>query len=367
MSTQGHDKKRVVIVGGGIGGGLVAKTLQFGADVTLIDPKDFYEIPWANLRAMVEPSFAEKSVINHTDYLTNGRLVISHATSITDFDVFTSDGQQIPYDYLVVATGHEEEFPRTRDGRLKQYVAENEKIKAANSILIVGGGPTGVELAGEIAVDFPKKKLTLVHRGARLLEFVNTKASTRALDWLTAKKVEVILEQTVDLSSASDGTYKTSNGESIAADCHFLCIGKPLGSSWLGETVLKDSLDSRGRLMVDEHLRVKGRKNIFAVGDITDIPEIKQGYLAQVHSQVTAKNINLLMSGGDESKLASYKPPKGQPIALVSLGRKEAVAQFPFMTISGCIPGMIKSRDLFVGKTRKTMGVGSKPRAKTEK
>ncbi|OWM64078.1 hypothetical protein CDL15_Pgr011533 [Punica granatum] len=218
-------------------------------------------------------------------------------------------------------------------------------------------GPTGVELAGEIAVDFPEKKVTLVHRGSRLLEFIGPKASRKTLDWLTAKKVEVLLGQSVDLGSASDGLYRTFDGETIRADCHFLCIGKPVGSSWLKETLLGGSLDDRGRLMVDENMRVKGHKNVFAIGDITDVPELKQGYLAHAHAEVTVKNLKVLMSGGKGPKLATHKP--GSAMALVSLGRKEGVAQFPFMTISGCIPGKIKSGDLFIGKTRKKLGLKS--------
>lgn len=128
-----------------------------------------------------------------------------------------------------------------------------------------------MELAGEIAVDFPEKKVTVVHRGSRLLEFVGSKASRKALDWLISKKVEVLLDQSVNLDGITDGVYQTSKGETINADIHFLCTGKPVGSSWLTETVLRDSLDSHGKLMVDEHLRVRGRKNVFAIGDITDI------------------------------------------------------------------------------------------------
>lgn len=138
--------------------------------------------------------------------------------------------------------------------------------------MIVGGGPTGVELAGEIAVDFPDKKVTIVHRGSRLLEFISPKASKKTLDWLTKRNVDVILEQSVDVDSVSDGVYKTSGGENIKADCHFLCIGSRIGSSWLRETFLKESLDGQGRLTVDANFRVKGHSNIFAVGDITDVP-----------------------------------------------------------------------------------------------
>ena len=77
--------------------------------------------------------------------------------------------------------------------------------------------------------------------------------------------------------------------------------------------------------------------------------------MAQRHAVVAAKNIKMLMSGEKETKLATYKP--GSAIAIVSLGRRDAVAQLPFATICGCIPGMIKSRDLFVEKTRKQMGL----------
>lgn len=158
------------------------------------------------------------------------------------------------------------------EANLQSLFADNEKIKSSESILIIGGGPTGVELAAEIAVDFPTKKVKLVHKGSRLLEFIDEKGSKKVLDWLTLKKVEVILGQSVDLTSSSDdGTYKTSEGETIMADCYFKCTSDPIGSSWLKETSLKDSLNDSGRLMVDANFRVKGFDNIFAIGDITDV------------------------------------------------------------------------------------------------
>lgn len=83
--------------------------------------KEYFEIPWANLRAAVEPSFAERSVINHNEYLTNGRLVTSSAISVTETEVLTKDGRLIPYDYLVIATGHATSPPRTREERLRQF------------------------------------------------------------------------------------------------------------------------------------------------------------------------------------------------------------------------------------------------------
>lgn len=71
----------------------------------------------------MEPTFAERSIIYHKDYLTNGRLVVGKAINISNSQVLTSDGRQIAYDYLVIATGHNDSFPITRAGRLKQFQA----------------------------------------------------------------------------------------------------------------------------------------------------------------------------------------------------------------------------------------------------
>lgn len=355
--AEAGEKARVVVVGGGVAGSLLAKTMQGHADVVLLDPKDYLEIPWAELRSMVEPSFAERSLIYHKDYLSDATIVTSSAVNITEHAVLTADGHSLPYDYLIIATGHALASPASRAERIKEFQRDNGKIESSESVLIIGGGPTGVELAGEIVVDYPGKRVTLIHRGPRLLEFIGDKASKKCLDWLTSKKVDVLLQQSVELGSLSDTekVYKTSGGETVTADCHFVCIGKPLSSSWLRDTIIKESLDSKGRVMVEKDLRVKGFNNIFAIGDITDIPEIKQGYLAQKHALLVAKNLKLLTKGLPNSKLATYST--GYPLALVSLGRKEGLAQFPLLTLSGCLPGMIKSGDLFVSKTRKQMGL----------
>lgn len=357
MENSGAGRKRVVVVGGGVGGSLVAKTLQDYADVFLIDSKEYFEITWASLRSMVEPSFAKRSVINHSEYLPNAHIITAPAVDLTDNEVLTAQGQAIAYDYLVIATGHQDDGAFTMAEKLQHYQAEHEKIKSANSVLIVGGGPTGVELAGEIAVDFPDKKVTIVHRGNRLLDFVGEKAGRKALNWLVSKKVEVILGQSVNLDDVSDGIYKTSGGETIRADCHFKCTGKPIASSWLQKTMLGSSLDDRGRLMVDANLRVKGFEKVFGIGDITDIPELKQGFLAQQHAVAVAKNVRLLIEGRKEREMAKHKP--GPAIAIVSLGRREAVSQIMCVSMVGHIPGMIKSGDLFVGKTRKQLGLRS--------
>ena len=83
--------------------------------------------------------------------------------------------------------------------------------------------------------------------------------------------------------------------------------------------------------------------------------EIKQGYNAHKHALLVAKNLKLLIKGLPNSKLATYST--GYPLAPFSLGRKEGLAQIPLLTPCGCLPGKIKSGDLFIGKTRKEMGL----------
>jgi hypothetical protein len=86
-----------------------------------------------------------------------------------------------------------------------------------------------------------------------------------------------------------------------------------------------------------------------------NVQEIKQAYIAHKHALVVAKNLKLLINGLPNSKLTTYNP--GYPIALVCLGRKEGLLQFPLLTLCGWLPGKIKSGDVFVGKTRKEMGL----------
>lgn len=85
------------------------------------------------------------------------------------------------------------------------------------------------------------------------------------------------------------------------------------------------------------------------------LQELKEGRSAQKHAVVVAKNLKKLIKGNRDGKLDKYKPAKA--VAMVSLGRKTAVAHVPFLTVSGSLLGKIKSKDLFVSKTRKRMGL----------
>lgn len=74
----------------------------------------------------------------------------------------------------------------------------------------------------------------------------------------------------IELDGLAGPNYVTKNGTRITAEAHFVCIGKRVGSSWLRNSELGNLLDGEGRLKVDANLRVEGKSNIFAVGDIAN-------------------------------------------------------------------------------------------------
>lgn len=133
------------------------------------------QLSWATLRPLVEPAFADRITWAHVDHLKGkARLVVASVEAVTEQQVLLSavDGSSsqspVPYDYLVVATGSSNAgapAARARGGghsalqaRRAAFAAEAKILAEAQSVLIVGGGPTGVELAGEILTDQPNKK-----------------------------------------------------------------------------------------------------------------------------------------------------------------------------------------------------------------
>ncbi|KAG6556313.1 hypothetical protein Mapa_002255 [Marchantia paleacea] len=359
------EMKKVVVVGGGIAGSAIAKGLEDHSDVTLIDPKNYLDIAYARMRAIVEPAMAERSLILHSDYLKKAKILESTVESATDSEVTTASGERVPFDFLVVCTGTVFTSPpekTTKAERLEEFNGLNRKLHEAESVLIIGGGPVGVELAGEIVTDFPAKKVTIISGADRLIEFLGPKASKKTEKWLTKKGVTVILKDKIHVNdSLAPPTFETKKHVELKADAHFVATGKKVATKWLeASELLKEHVTVDGRLKMESTgtCQVEGLKNVFAAGDITDFKEIKQGFLAGKHAAVVVENIKKL-SASPDAKLATYKP-LATPMGIVSLGRVLAVAQMPFGTILGRLAGLLKSKDLFVGKTRESLGLKAK-------
>jgi hypothetical protein len=80
-------------------------------------------VPYAQMRCIVEPSVAERSVVKHSEYLKTARVVQSAAESVSGSEVVTASGDRVPFDFLVITTGTTYGGPSTRAERIKIYEA----------------------------------------------------------------------------------------------------------------------------------------------------------------------------------------------------------------------------------------------------
>src|SRR3984893_11100865 len=157
----------VVVVGGGYGGITVAKALDDTTDVVLVEPKDAFMHNIAALRALVDPSWLPRIFLPYAGLLTNGRVVRDRAVVVDPHRVLTASGGEISADYVVLATGSRYPFPAKTDlvdtHHAQQQVRQAHRALAqADRVLLVGAGPVGIELAGEIRHVWPEKSIVLL-------------------------------------------------------------------------------------------------------------------------------------------------------------------------------------------------------------
>ena len=161
------DKQKVVIVGGGYVGFEVAKELDEYADVTLIEQREAFMQPPAAIRALLDPDLLDQIILPYDRLLKNGRVIRGRAATVTQSEVTLEDGSAYPADYIVLATGSSYAAPfkpagESMDDFRKASADVSARLASAKSVVIVGAGPVGTELAGEIAAAQPSKGITLV-------------------------------------------------------------------------------------------------------------------------------------------------------------------------------------------------------------
>jgi NADH dehydrogenase FAD-containing subunit len=161
----GKLKKRVVVIGGGFAGSTVAKTLQRLMEVHLIDTKEFFEFTPSVLRVIVSPNQVKSIQVMHENYLPHA--TVHHAT-VTEIKpeqnlvVFKHHPEESPntllsYDYLVICSGSSYHRPFKNPNlvistRAKDLLAASDRVQDAESVVIIGGGTVGVEVAAEIII-----------------------------------------------------------------------------------------------------------------------------------------------------------------------------------------------------------------------
>jgi apoptosis-inducing factor 2 len=357
--------KRVVVIGGGYAGTRLARELDAIADVTLVDRKEAFFHRIASLRAAVRGNWTEKPFISYGKLLANGRVVHGTATGLDTEDkaVLLKSGERLGYDVAVIATGAEYAEPGrfagvTVEEAAKAFRDAQERFSAAAAVLVVGGGPAGVELSAEIKLVHPDTPVTLVHARGRLLDGDhNPKLGDRALARLRAIGVDVRLGVTV--SEPEPGRHVTSAGETIEADTVIWATGTTPNTDWLRDH--DGWLDETGRVKVDEYLRAGGQPDVFAVGDVNDVPEAKLAQWAVAQGKAAAGSIRAVLDGKAPAK--PYAPAKMKLMA-VPLGPDDGVMLLP-LSGQGVVAGAgmakaIKSRGMFLSQFRKSLGQPAK-------
>ena len=374
--------KKVLIIGGGFGGlaaleGLV-KTLAGDEDVgvALLDRVNFttfYPMVPSVISGNVEVRHVAHSIRRIIQPL--GAEFYQRQVTEVDFEareVKTTRGS-FPYDYLVLAPGSRTDYFGTpgawentvdlkglRDAlHVRNRVIDSfeeaeylgdEAPEGLLTFVFVGAGPTGVEAAADTEdlifnvlegdypnVDFGRVHLVLVNPGGRILKQMDPSLARAAQRRLAAQRVEVINH--VKVTEVRPDGVTLSDGRAIPAHTVVWAAGINPGPLVASLDVAKDD---RGRILVDEYLRVKDRPGVYALGDSARIdydgppvPDLAQA--AEQHGAVAARNLAAEIQGQAPMTPFRYRP-LGQ---LVDLGAESALTDILGMKISGRLAAYI--------------------------
>jgi len=369
-------RPHVVIIGGGFGGLTAARTLRRApVDVTLIDRNNhhtFQPLLYQVATATLNPSDITAPIRHVLRSQRNATVLLAEVERIDvrqrTLTIDEGDGRArgITYDYLVVAAGArhayfghdawEADAPglKTIDDALEirrrfllaferaELTDDADERAAYMTIVVVGGGATGVELAGLIPdvlrgvrrdfrrIDPSRARIILVEGGPRLLSTFPEEISNRALADLRELGVDVRLDSVV---TRIDANRACIGDDCIATRNVFWAAGN--AASPLGR-FLDAPLDRAGRVQVNADLSVPGYAEVFVVGDLatlTDVRGVRVPWVAPSANQEgkrAAENIRLLIAGKETVKFRYFN--KGD---LATIGRYRAVADFGSFRVVG--------------------------------
>jgi NADH dehydrogenase FAD-containing subunit len=325
---------RVVVVGGGYGGTLVAALLDDVAEVVLVEPKDAFVHASAALRAAVDPTWEDRVFFGYGNLLERGRVVQQRVERATSDRVQLAGGTTLEADHLVLATGTSYPFPskfiesetavaRARLARMREGLSRTERV------LVVGAGAVGLELAGELLDAYPHLRVTAVDQAPDALTTGDYLPELRAAVHAQLDgRVDFVLGSRLGYLPPSDvGTYEpfvveTEAGVRVEAQMWFRCYGNVPASDYLAGD-LASTRNGLGEVRVDAHLALVGHPSVWAVGDITDVRESKRASAARAHAEVVAANIRARIEG--RAPAATYAPAPERIV--LPLGRTGGASQ----------------------------------------
>jgi len=285
------NKHLVVIIGGGYAGALTANLLKkAGVPFKLINQTEFFHHCNAALRATVKPESWGPMVVISLREAFGEDFIQAKATSIdSDKNLVTLDnGQELEFTHCVIAVGS-----------LGPVPARTEQAK---KIAVVGGGPVGVELVGEIRDVYADVDITLISaRDTLVSDRFSEKFQTSIKAIMDIMQIKVTVGKALNLNDLELNVVKEQivqldNEDSLETDLVISCIGLPPNKDSISQ-LMAGKLDENNRIKVDEFLKVEGFSNIFAIGDCCNTSEDKMAAHAQFHAKNVAANILLEACG----------------------------------------------------------------------
>jgi NADH dehydrogenase FAD-containing subunit len=218
--------------------------------------------------------------------------------------------------------------------RAADLAAQARRVADARSVLIVGGGLAGVELAAEVAVAYPGKRISIIDAGPQLLGRLSARARGYATKFLLRHGVELLFGQKI---VGRDGdAYATDSGSRVAADVAFMCTGV-VPNAELAAAAFPGCLDARGFVAVLPTLQLAGHPDTFAIGDVNGCGVEKTAQNARRQAAVAAANIAALSAG---RPLREYLPTPTPMV--ISLGPRDGIFVSRAWTVTGLLPAAMK-------------------------
>jgi NADH:ubiquinone reductase (H+-translocating) len=360
---------RVVVVGGGFAGLAAVKTLakvKPPVRVTLLEQHNYHlfqPLLYQLATGVVQPADIAHPVRGIVRRYRRCSVRMATVSGV-DFDakeVLSEEGRRFPYDYLILAAGattatfgipgvEEHSFPlktmpdalQLRAHLLRQFeLAENEPAmidRGALTVVVVGGGPTGVEMAGAVhelfkhvlVHDFPdldiaRTRVVLLEATDHLLAPFHPSSRKHALEILRKRDVEVRLGQAMAHATPDEVVLK----DGTVIPTRTLIWGAGVRANPLADALGLEQTRG-GRIVVGDDLSVPGRPEVFVVGDLAGAGDGKGGLLPQVaqpaiqEAKHAALQIGHTLNGTERARF-EYKD-KG---IMATIGRNAAVTELP--------------------------------------
>jgi NADH:quinone reductase (non-electrogenic) len=377
-------RSRVVVLGAGFAGLNAALALgNMAVDVILVDRRNhhtFQPLLYQVASGVLSPADIAEPIRTVLRHKSNVEVVMDEAVG---FDlgkqlVQLRSGTEVAYDYLIIATGSthsyfgHDEWSKLAPGlktvedateirrriMLAYELAEREAVETGThpplNFVVVGAGPTGVELAGAIRdiaglylredyrhIDTTKTRVMLIEGGPHIVPSYPPDLQQKAAEQLQALGVEIITGKTVtDVEPGYVVLGKPPNTERVEALVTLWAAG--VQASPLGK-MLGVPVNRRGQVTVDEYLNPPGHRNIFICGDLADVTERGKPVpgVAQPALQMGTQAAHMIEADMEgKSRTPFHYFDKGD---MATIGRNRAIAdvKWPFKAHLGGLPAWL--------------------------